>query len=56
MRSSEYCMSTNTTDGPQLDLDLLKLLKEAKAKVKDPLMIKMVKAAYVKHKDHPWYL
>ena len=31
---------------------MLKLREEAKAKVRDPLMIKMVEAAHVKLKDH----
>ena len=39
----------------KLDLDLLKLLKEAKTKVRDPGMTKMVEAAYVKLKDHLSY-
>ena len=46
---------TDATDAPQLDLDLLELLEEAKAKVGDPGAIKMVEAAYVKLKDHLWY-
>ena len=44
------------TDAPQSDLDLLKLLEEAKTKVIDPGTIKMVEAVYVKLKDHLWYL
>ena len=41
---------------PQLDVGLLKLLEKVKTKVKDLEMIKMVEAAYVKLKDHLWYL
>ena len=48
--------STNATDTPQLDLDLLKLLEEANTKVKDPGTIKMVEVAYFTLKDHLWYL
>ena len=35
---------------------MLKLLEEAKTKVRDPGTIKVVEAAYVKFKDHLWYL
>ena len=48
--------SVNATDAPQLDLDLLKLREEAKAKVRDPRTIKMVEAAHVELKDHFWTL
>ena len=51
-----WLCSTNATDAPQLDLDLLKLLEEAKTKVRDPGTIKMVEAACVKLKDHFWHL
>ena len=47
-----WLCSTNATDALQLDLDLLKLLEEAKTKVRDPETIKMVEYAYVKLKDH----
>ena len=43
---------TSATDASQLDLDLLKLLQEAKTKVRDPGTINMLEAAYVKLKDH----
>ena len=45
-----WLCSTNATDVPQLDLDLLKLLEEAKTTVRDPETIKMMEAAYVKLK------
>ena len=51
-----WLCSTNATDAPQLDLDLLKLLEEAKTKIRDPETIKMMEAAYIKLKDHLWYL
>ena len=50
------CSKNATADAPQLDLDLLELLKEAKTKVREPGMIKVVEAAYVKLKYHLWYL
>ena len=46
--------STNATDAPQLNLDLQKLLEEAKTKVRNPEKIKMVEASYVKVKNHLW--
>ena len=51
-----WLCSTNATDAPRLDLDLLKLLEEAKTKIRVLEAIKMVEAAYVKLKDHLWYL
>ena len=42
-----------------LDLHLLKLLElleKANTKIRDPGTIKMLEAAYVKLKDHLWYL
>ena len=50
-----WLCSTNAIDAPQLDQGLLKLLEEAKTKVRVPRMIKMVEAAYVKLKSHFWY-
>ena len=50
-----WLCSTNATDAPKLDLDLLKLLKEAKTEVRAQGTIKIVEAAYVKLKDHAWY-
>ena len=47
---------TNATDALQLVLVFLKLMEETKTKLKDPGTIKMVEAAYVKLKDHLWYL
>ena len=47
---------TSATDAPQLDQDLLKLLQEAKTKLRDPGTINMLEAAYVKLKDHFLYL
>ena len=51
-----WLRSTNATDALQLDLDLPKLMYEAKTKVGDPGTIKMVEADYVKLKNHLWYL
>ena len=51
-----WLCSTNATDAPQLDLHFLKLLEEAKTKVRDPGMIKIVEAGNVKLKHHLWYL
>ena len=51
-----WLCSTNATDALPLDRDLLKLLEEAKTKVRDPGMIKMVEAAYIKLKHLLWYL
>ena len=52
-----WLCSTNVTDAPpQLDLDLLKLREEAKTKVGDSGMIKMVEIGHVKLKNHLWYL
>ena len=48
--------STNAADVPQLDLDLLKLLEEAKTKVRDPETIQIVEAAYFELKGHLWCL
>ena len=53
----KFCLcSKNSIDALQFDQDLLKLLEEAKTKVRDPEMIKMMEAAYIKLKDHRWYL
>ena len=53
----KFCLcSTNSIDAPQFDQDLLKLLEEAKTKVRDPEMIKMMEGAYIKLKYHLWYL
>ena len=49
-----WLCSTYTTNAPQLDLGLLKLLEETKTKVRDPGTIKMWRAAYVELKDHLW--
>ena len=43
---------TNASDASKMDLDLLKLLEEAKTKVRDQGTIVIVEAAYVKLKDH----
>ena len=52
-----WLCSTNVTNAPpQLDLDLLKLLEEAKTKVIDSGTIKMVEIGHVKLKNHLWYL
>ena len=51
-----WLCSTKATGAPRLDLDLMKLLEKTKTKVRDPETIKMVEAAYVKLKDHLWYL
>ena len=51
-----WLCSTNPTNSTQLDLNLLKHLEEAKIKVGDPETIKMVETAYLKLKDHLWYL
>ena len=50
-----FCL-TNAVDAPQLDLNLLKLLEDAKTKLKDTDMIEMITAAYSKLTNHLWYL
>ena len=50
-----FC-STSAVNAPELNLNLLKLLEEAKYKVKDTDMLEMITAAYSKLTNHLWYL
>ena len=50
-----FC-APNPVDAPQLDLDTLKLLEQAKRKVKSSEMLEMIDAALIKLKSHLWYL
>ena len=47
-----WLCSSNATDSSKLDLDLLKLLEEAKNKIKDPGTINIVDSICVNLKDH----
>ena len=51
-----WLCSANATISSQLNLGLLKLLEDAKTKVRNPVTIKMVETAYAKLKNHLWYL